>query len=248
MIYGFLSSWLATHDPDGTPILPRGKLPALAKAAVAACDANDAWSTAWSATSACAASIPPCSLRRAALALSNRSATPADFRSVDRKDEIGDLARTLEELTGRLDAHIRLLESFAGDVSHEFKNPLASIRVAAEVIASTADAAERERLLGLLTRDVDRLERLVTGVRELARIDAQLAHEEITPVDLSGLLAQPFRVSSSASPRCASRTAGHRVVSRCEHPRTASRRSSRTSSTRHELRAKRLGRGRHARG
>ncbi len=37
--------------------------------------------------------------------------------------------------------------------------------------------AERSRLLGLLTRDVDRLERLVSGVRELARIDAQVAHE-----------------------------------------------------------------------
>jgi len=128
-------------------------------------------------------------LRGAALALSDRRATPAGFRRVDRKDEIGDLARTLEELTGRLDAHIRLLESFAGDVSHEFKNPLASIRIAAEVIASTDDPTERQRLLGMLTRDVDRLERLVSGVRELARIDAQLAHEEIAPVDMSLLLA-----------------------------------------------------------
>jgi two-component system sensor histidine kinase ChvG len=127
-------------------------------------------------------------LRGAALALSDRRATPAGFRRVDRKDEIGDLARTLEELTGRLDAHIKLLESFAGDVSHEFKNPLASIRIAAEVIASTDDPAERQRLLGMLTRDVDRLERLVTGVRELARIDAQLAHEEISPVEMSALL------------------------------------------------------------
>ena len=129
-------------------------------------------------------------LRRAALALSDRRATPAGFGSVNRKDEIGDLARTLEELTGRLDAHIRLLESFAGDVSHEFKNPLAAIRVAAEVIAGTDDPVERRRLLGMLTRDVDRLERLVTGVRELARIDAQLAHEEIAPVDMSALLAR----------------------------------------------------------
>ncbi len=127
-------------------------------------------------------------LRGAALALSDRRATPAGFRRVDRKDEIGDLARTLEELTGRLDAHIKLLESFAGDVSHEFKNPLASIRIAAEVIASTDDPTERQRLLGMLTRDVDRLERLVSGVRELARIDAQLAHEEISPVDMSALL------------------------------------------------------------
>jgi two-component system sensor histidine kinase ChvG len=127
-------------------------------------------------------------LRRAAVALSDRRATPASFRRVDRKDEIGDLARSLEELTARLDAHIRLLESFAGDVSHEFKNPLASIRVAAEVIASTDDPAERARLFGLLTRDVDRLERLVSGVRELARIDAQIAHEAMETVDLAALL------------------------------------------------------------
>ena len=129
-------------------------------------------------------------LRRAAVALSDRRATPAHFGSVDRQDEIGDLARALEELTGRLDAHIRLLESFAGDVSHEFKNPLASIRIAAETIASTADPAERQRLLAMLTKDVDRLERLVSGVRELARIDAQLAHEALAGVDVSALVAQ----------------------------------------------------------
>ena len=41
LIYGLLWSWLATHDTDGTPILPDAKLPALAKAAVAACDKHD---------------------------------------------------------------------------------------------------------------------------------------------------------------------------------------------------------------
>jgi two-component system, OmpR family, sensor histidine kinase ChvG len=127
-------------------------------------------------------------LRRAAVALSDRRATPASFRRVDRNDEVGDLARSLEELTARLDAHIKLLESFAGDVSHEFKNPLASIRLAAEAIAGTDDPVERARLFGLLARDVDRLERLVSGVRELARIDAQIAHEAMETVDLGGLL------------------------------------------------------------
>lgn len=127
-------------------------------------------------------------LRRAAVALSDRRATPQSFRRVNRKDEIGDLARSLEDLTGRLDAHIRLLESFAGDVSHEFKNPLASIRIAAEAIAATEDASERSRLLGLLTSDVDRLEALVSGVRELARIDAQVAHEAMEIVDVATLL------------------------------------------------------------
>lgn len=129
-------------------------------------------------------------LRRAAVALSERRGTPASFGRVKRKDEIGDLARALETLTARLDAHITLLESFAGDVAHEFKNPLAAIRVAAEAIASSDEPADRQRLLAMLQRDVDRLERLVTGVRELARIDAQLAHEATAPIDLVHLVEE----------------------------------------------------------
>jgi two-component system, OmpR family, sensor histidine kinase ChvG len=129
-------------------------------------------------------------LRRAALAVADRRASPGSFGRVRRRDEIGDLARTLEELTTRLESHIRLLESFAADVSHEFKNPLASIRTAAEMIAASEEAAERERLFQMLTKDVDRLERLVSGVRELARIDTQLAHDALERVDVSLLLRQ----------------------------------------------------------
>ncbi len=129
-------------------------------------------------------------LRRAALAVADRRAPPGSFGRVKRRDEIGDLARTLEELTTRLASHIRLLESFAADVSHEFKNPLASIRTAAEMIAASDDGPERERLFQMLTKDVDRLERLVSGVRELARIDSQLAHDALERVDVSQLLRQ----------------------------------------------------------
>ena len=39
--FGFLASWLATHGPDGTPLLTQPKLALLTKAAVASCDAND---------------------------------------------------------------------------------------------------------------------------------------------------------------------------------------------------------------
>lgn len=41
LVYGFLWSWLATHDASGAPILPTAKLPALADAAMASCDATD---------------------------------------------------------------------------------------------------------------------------------------------------------------------------------------------------------------
>ena len=128
-------------------------------------------------------------LRHAASVLGDGlSPVAVTFPGTARRDEIGDLARALEELTRRLDAHVRLLESFAADVAHEFKNPLASIRTAAEMLADAPRDSDRRRFAAMLNRDVDRLERLVSGVRELARIDAQLAHEDVAPVDVGALV------------------------------------------------------------
>ena len=39
--FGFLASWVATHDADGKPIIPPAKLALLTRSAVAACDAID---------------------------------------------------------------------------------------------------------------------------------------------------------------------------------------------------------------
>jgi len=56
------------------------------------------------------------------------------FQGSERLDEIGDLSRALSELSSRLEERMRFIESFAADVSHEFKNPLASMRSAAEIL------------------------------------------------------------------------------------------------------------------
>jgi two-component system, OmpR family, sensor histidine kinase ChvG len=128
-------------------------------------------------------------LRRSAVDLAaGRTSLAGVFRRVDRKDEIGDLARSLDELAGRLEAHIKLLESFAADVAHEFKNPLAAIRTAAETMAESPDEQERQRFFTMLRQDVDRLEALVSGVRELAHIDAEVSSGRGATVDLAALL------------------------------------------------------------
>jgi two-component system, OmpR family, sensor histidine kinase ChvG len=76
---------------------------------------------------------PLARLRRAAASLAERrSPLLSPFPGIRRRDEVGDLARALDDLTHRLSAHIALLEGFAADVAHEFRNPLAGIRTAAE--------------------------------------------------------------------------------------------------------------------
>jgi signal transduction histidine kinase len=127
--------------------------------------------------------------RDAAELLDHRGRLTRRFQASARRDEIGDLGRALDELTRRLDEHLRFVEAFSADVSHEFKNPLASIRTIAEMLASVEDPTERERFLAMMRRDVDRLERLLSGVREIATIDAQLERETTMDVDVRAIVA-----------------------------------------------------------
>ena len=136
--------------------------------------------------------------------LDRRGRLRGRFRGSRRRDEIGELARALEELTRRLEDHARFTESFAADLGHELKNPLASIRSATEVLAEVDTPLERRRFLELVQREVARMEHLVTGSRELARIDAGIETEERSTVDLGGLLSaivEGYRLRAGAGPR-----------------------------------------------
>jgi two-component system sensor histidine kinase ChvG len=77
----------------------------------------------------------------------------------------------LRELTRRLEAQLAFGESFAADLSHELKNPLASIRAAAELIPEAGDG-ERARFLGVIQKEVARLEALLARVRDIFRVRA----------------------------------------------------------------------------
>jgi two-component system sensor histidine kinase ChvG len=117
-------------------------------------------------------------LRREAQAIvDRRGRLTGGFGGSAKLDEIGDLARALEELTGRLRRHLAATEAFAGDVSHEFKNPLAAIRSAAELVATADSAGERRRFEAIVLGEVARLERLLSGVAEVSAIDAEAAGE-----------------------------------------------------------------------
>ncbi len=139
------------------------------------------------------------------------------FTPSDRNDEIGDLERALAELTRQLEVHLRSTEAFAADVSHEFKNPLASIRIATDMALEVEDAGERRRFLCMIEKDVARMERLLTEAREISRIDALLDEEELSPVALDELLealVEAFRMRlGNRGPRIALNAAdGHTTV------------------------------------
>jgi two-component system sensor histidine kinase ChvG len=102
--------------------------------------------------------------------------------------EIAELGESFALMKERLDARMRYISDFAADVAHEFKSPLTSIRGAAELLGEgAADEPEaRARFLQNIELDVARLDRLVSRLLELSRIEA--SSQALTPVDLPALL------------------------------------------------------------
>ncbi|WP_340586736.1 stimulus-sensing domain-containing protein [Erythrobacter alti] len=110
-------------------------------------------------------------------------------RMQERGDEIGLLARAVSDMTATLRHRIDAVESFAADVAHEIKNPLASLRSATESLPKVTDPELRAQLVDIAAHDVQRIDRLVTEISEASRIDAELSRATFEPVDLCELFA-----------------------------------------------------------
>lgn len=105
-----------------------------------------------------------------------------------RPDEIGRLSGALRGMVGALYERIESNEQFAADVSHEIKNPLASLRSAVGTLRVAKRDDQRERLLDVIDHDVRRLDRLVSDISNASRLDAELVKEEEESFDLNKML------------------------------------------------------------
>lgn len=110
-------------------------------------------------------------------------------RMSDRRDEIGTLARAVSDMTDTLRERIDAGEHFAADVTHELKNPIASMRSAIEGLGMVKSDEHRAQLLRIAEEDVRRLDRLVTDISDASRIDAQLSRTHFEPIDI-GLMIE----------------------------------------------------------
>src|SRR6202022_3882775 len=76
----------------------------------------------------------------------------------------------------------------------ELKNPLTSLRSAIEMAARPAlDPDRREKLMGILMGDINRMNRLISDISDASRLDAELMRGEVKPVDLNALLSDMVR-------------------------------------------------------
>lgn len=102
-------------------------------------------------------------------------------------DEISDLARTINEMLGRLETSAKRQEAFVADAAHELRTPIASLQARLETILgheSPADVRSVRDLLG----ETARMRRLVDHLLLLSRSDAGTISAARIPVDLDDVI------------------------------------------------------------
>ena len=105
-----------------------------------------------------------------------------------RKDEVGQLSRSLNEMTEDLYKRINIAETFSSDLAHEIRNPLTSLKGASEVLNDTTDNEKRKKLIKVISHDVERIERLITDYSQMLKDEATLSRAKMTKINLSNVI------------------------------------------------------------
>lgn len=138
-------------------------------------------------------------LRTAAAALALDPESPGGLPAVRTDDEVGRLARTLDDLLAAVRSLLAQQRSFVADAAHELRSPLASLAVQLDVAREHPGTTSVAALVADLAPEVERLQRLVADLLVLARLEGA-GRPPAQPLDLrevAGADGDPAPVAGS---------------------------------------------------
>jgi heavy metal sensor kinase len=108
--------------------------------------------------------------------------------AIDSRDEIAELANTLNQIISRLEHSFRAASRFTADASHELRTPLTIISGELERLINdpTVPQPIRESLISLL-EETEQLVKIVQSLLTLSRLDTGNAQTENVKFDLAEL-------------------------------------------------------------
>ncbi len=113
----------------------------------------------------------------------------SEFVPVSRKDEIGELGLSFNQMIGRLREQERVRQEFIANASHELKTPTMAIGSVVEALQAGAaeDPDLRKKFLGSLERLIERQTGLLQDLLDITRLDAgseRIFHDTVPVVSL----------------------------------------------------------------
>ncbi|WP_433267913.1 ATP-binding protein [Actinosynnema sp. CS-041913] len=108
------------------------------------------------------------------------------------RDEIADLAGTMNDMLARLATSLARQRQFTSDASHELRTPLASVRTQLEVLLAHPDRVDWRRTASDVVLDLERMQAVVADLMLLTRVEGAPPVDE--SVDLAALVGVPGSV------------------------------------------------------
>lgn len=92
--------------------------------------------------------------------------------SIDRRDEIGQLTKSFQQMIDRLSENDQIRKAFVSDVSHDFQSPLLNIKGYADLLSDEElPAAQRKQYAGIIQSETERLSTLTKQLLLLTSLD-----------------------------------------------------------------------------
>jgi signal transduction histidine kinase len=111
------------------------------------------------------------------------------------RDEVGQLARSLNNMAESLNKQERDRREFIGNISHDLRTPLTSIRGFIKAIKDGAAPANKiSRYLGIVLDETERLTKLADDIVDISQIQAKESTLRKTNFDLSQLIREIARL------------------------------------------------------
>lgn len=112
---------------------------------------------------------------------------------IGSKDEIGELAKTFNDMISRIERSFKQIKQFSSDTSHELKTPLAAIRGEIEVaLRKERERGEYKKILKSALEEIDKLQKIIDSLLLLAQMDSQNIKFSFKEIQLDEILLEAF--------------------------------------------------------
>ncbi len=116
----------------------------------------------------------------------------------EKSRELEDATAELRAANAKLQELDRMKDDFISTVTHELRTPLTSIRAFSEILRDVPEISppERERFLGIVVKETERLTRLINQMLDLAKMESGNAEWHTAEIDMHAVVEESVDATS----------------------------------------------------